>query len=382
MESLTPEFQAPVSPLQPVLPDLREISKRVREAKTDEIGAQVLKNFIESLQPGPGEIQAGKEEPPPLKRKREAKAQAEEPPRKKKKLAKREAPTHISSLPPIATATIASHLSIADQEALAAAAAVSAEAGSITLGVTEAQRFFLKSVCKAAGQEERDELYSLTGAHFPSLHAINRMSDHEVWKFIASLENTLKRVWEDISPPVREMYKEISSNIDLKNPTAVIEILAASHAHNLAAIGDALGGVECKEITTKDELFNAAKAAAKNLTKYSDQITSIVITSNNVTSIPLEVTRLKNLDRLLLSANKVAFVPKELENLTALRALDISNNPIKINSFDQFLNIPNLTVLYIATNQLLPPLFNKHGYVVPRKNNGKDLEIMTFFPAA
>lgn len=344
MESFTPEFREYFSHLQPVLPEFNRILSQVQNAKTAQVAVQLLKEYGQLLQSSPTDIHVriGKElteklatEEERLKAFQRPKSEATESERikevfteKKKEPTKEEPSVHISALPTLVTGTIASHLSIQEQEALATATAKSTETKNITKGIAEAQRSFLRSVYNSATQEAKDGFYSLTGRQFPSPDAINRMSAQEIKGTLKALENTMKRVWKGLPEWVRHLYPSISTTIDFQNPSTLLEIFAASRAFNLVAVGRALGAEQSYSITSKEALLEVGQTVAKRLNEDNPPITKIRVGPRGMTAIPPEVLKLKNLITLDLSFNHIGFVPKEIGNLTWLSVLNLFDNQI------------------------------------------------------
>ena len=82
-----------------------------------------------------------------------------------------------------------------------------------------------------------------------------------------------------------------------------------------------------------------------------ENLTSLTITKNKLTSLPPDIDNLINLERLDLDDNSLTFLPPNISNLRNLKVLDLSNNildklPINIG------NLRNLEVLYVHLNRL------------------------------
>lgn len=110
-----------------------------------------------------------------------------------------------------------------------------------------------------------------------------------------------------------------------------------------------------------------------------NKITALNLSFKNLTSLPPEISKLKNLTELDISRNQLTTLPPEISELKNLTELDISENQLttlppeiselknltKLNIYDnQLTSLPpeiseleNLTELYISRNQLtsLPP---------------------------
>jgi len=80
----------------------------------------------------------------------------------------------------------------------------------------------------------------------------------------------------------------------------------------------------------------------------------------NITSLPLEIFKLKNLTKLDVSCNELSSIPPQIAELKNLTELDISFNHLSSLPLEIF-KLKNLTRLYVSGNKLssLPPeIFN------------------------
>jgi internalin A len=84
--------------------------------------------------------------------------------------------------------------------------------------------------------------------------------------------------------------------------------------------------------------------------------TDLNLSNNQLTSVPLEVTKLANLTSLDLSRNQLTVVPPEITRLTNLTRLDLSGNQLT-SLPPQITTLINLTSLSVGGNQLtrVPP---------------------------
>jgi small GTP-binding protein len=100
----------------------------------------------------------------------------------------------------------------------------------------------------------------------------------------------------------------------------------------------------------------------KNLTSLPPEISELknlpelYIFSNQLTSLPPEISELKNLTKLYISSNQLTSLPPEISELKNLTKLDISVNQLT-SLPPEISELKNLTELYISGNQLtsLPP---------------------------
>jgi internalin A len=114
-----------------------------------------------------------------------------------------------------------------------------------------------------------------------------------------------------------------------------------------------------------------------------NKVTVLNLSFKNLTSLPPEISKLKNLTELDLSRNQLTTLPPEISELKNLTELDISENQLtslppeiselknltKLNLYDnqltslppEILELENLAELYISRNQLttLPPEISK-----------------------
>lgn len=76
--------------------------------------------------------------------------------------------------------------------------------------------------------------------------------------------------------------------------------------------------------------------------------------SNNLTGLPVEIGRLKQLRCLNLSMNKRHNLPSEIGNLKNLETIDLQDNNLKSLPVKYFQDMPNLTLLALSGNPLSP----------------------------
>jgi len=77
----------------------------------------------------------------------------------------------------------------------------------------------------------------------------------------------------------------------------------------------------------------------------------LILSKNQLTSIPKEIGNLVNLQYLDLSENKLTSLPEEIGNLVNLQYLDLSENQLT-SIPEEIGNLVNLQYLYLYNNQL------------------------------
>jgi len=109
--------------------------------------------------------------------------------------------------------------------------------------------------------------------------------------------------------------------------------------------------VVCKRFTSLDEAANNIEIACvldlsgQALTDSSSEIsqisklnnlTTLILKDNKLTSIPSEITLVKSLITLDLSNNQIVTAPKEIGDLINLQVLILTNNPIPAAKKEEF----------------------------------------------
>ncbi len=99
---------------------------------------------------------------------------------------------------------------------------------------------------------------------------------------------------------------------------------------------------------------------------------------NKITSIPKEISKLKNLSKLNLSSNQINEIHEDITLLRSLKHLDLSNNRL-IHLSEKIANMPNLKELNLEDNpfDLLPPEIVARG-IESIRNFIKELENKDF----
>jgi Leucine-rich repeat (LRR) protein len=72
----------------------------------------------------------------------------------------------------------------------------------------------------------------------------------------------------------------------------------------------------------------------------------LYLSNNKLIFIP-EIGKLVKLEELSLEKNEITLIPESFFNLKALKVLTLNNNPLKILNLNLFLNLRNLTILWL-----------------------------------
>ena len=104
-------------------------------------------------------------------------------------------------------------------------------------------------------------------------------------------------------------------------------------------------------VTSIDELLRYA-----NDPKLAPLVTTVDLFDKNLTTLPPEIWKLKNLEVLSSGGNKLTTLPHEIGNLTSLKRLGLQNNELTTIP-PEIGNLTSLKSLYLERNQLttLPP---------------------------
>ena len=77
------------------------------------------------------------------------------------------------------------------------------------------------------------------------------------------------------------------------------------------------------------------------------------LSKNKFTEFPMPVCSMKSLEKLVIGSNEISSLPVELGNLENLVSLDVSHNQLTSGTLKHFVgNFQSLTNLFLATNQL------------------------------
>jgi internalin A len=104
------------------------------------------------------------------------------------------------------------------------------------------------------------------------------------------------------------------------------------------------------DMTSLDLSSRELTSLPAEITKLTN-LTSLDLSSNQLTSVPAEVTRLTNLTSLNLSSNQLTSVPAEFTRLMNLTSLSLSNNPLT-SVPAEIMRLTSLTSLDLIGNQL------------------------------
>jgi len=112
---------------------------------------------------------------------------------------------------------------------------------------------------------------------------------------------------------------------------------------------------ELKNLRKLDISGNQLTSLPPEITELKN-LTTLDISNNQLTSLPPEIKELKNLTELNISGNQLTSLPLEIKELKNLKTLDISRNQLT-SLPPEIKELKNLTQLYIYDNQLtsLPP---------------------------
>lgn len=105
------------------------------------------------------------------------------------------------------------------------------------------------------------------------------------------------------------------------------------------------------DVHTVDLSKNKLSAIPAGIVRLSDSLTSLVLSSNNMTSVPPEISSCKHLQYIDLGKNLLMDLPPELGDLKRLRELVISNN--KFTKIPRCVyDLENLEILLAAENKI------------------------------
>lgn len=82
-----------------------------------------------------------------------------------------------------------------------------------------------------------------------------------------------------------------------------------------------------KQFKEKSTFYNLNKAI-----KNPDDVTRLDLSTQNLTSFPVEILKMKNVKHLDLSNNTITHIPFEIKNLKKLETLYLKNNPIDVGT--------------------------------------------------
>jgi hypothetical protein len=253
---------------------------------------------------------------------------------------------------------------------------------------------FLEGICLSASGEVRDEFYCQTGEKLPSLETILKLRrdrelakrekdpekivqiDKEIAKTLKLLKESADRISHSLPAYILQFYGHSSPEFNVQMPSDILEIFSASHAYNLACVGESFGMYILKhQLRSRADLLDLQNNAVKRLNSGAPLTELMVNDKEGMTAIPLEVLRqphlkvlsltgtsisnipaeigdLKELRNLDLSSNAISSLPNELGNLTMLRYLNLAHNPIYHLPWE-FSKLENLEVLDVRNDQLL-----------------------------
>ncbi|MEH2179068.1 COR domain-containing protein [Nostoc sp.] len=105
---------------------------------------------------------------------------------------------------------------------------------------------------------------------------------------------------------------------------------------------------------TNEELLQIIEQAAR------DKVTKLDLSGKGLTTLPLEIVKLTNLQTLNLYNNQLSSLPAEIGQLTNLQTLNLVGNQLS-SLPPEFGQLTNLQTLYLNSNQLssLPPEFGQ-----------------------
>ncbi len=109
------------------------------------------------------------------------------------------------------------------------------------------------------------------------------------------------------------------------------------------------------------KVYTSLEEASQN----SAQVIKLNLSGQNLTAIPQEIFKMKNLQFLDLSENRIAEIPDEIQNISQLQELNLSNNQLnKVSTkIDELVFLQKLN---LAKNQLtdLPEVMSNLGKLV------------------
>jgi Leucine-rich repeat (LRR) protein len=105
------------------------------------------------------------------------------------------------------------------------------------------------------------------------------------------------------------------------------------------------------EIKNDLKLVNELDERTKVFIVEKKRVVILDLTSSNISEIPIEITKLKNLRELWLGNNNIADLPKELLNLKKLKKLILSGNDLK-EIPDWVVDMEKIEGLYLSDNPL------------------------------
>ncbi len=124
-------------------------------------------------------------------------------------------------------------------------------------------------------------------------------------------------------------------------------------------IGDLIREAQRNKVTALNLSFKNLTSLPPEISK-SKNLTELDISRNQLTSLPPEISELKNLTELDISENQLTTLPPEISELKNLNKLNLYDNQMT-SLPPEISELENLTELYISRNQLtsLPPEISK-----------------------
>lgn len=109
--------------------------------------------------------------------------------------------------------------------------------------------------------------------------------------------------------------------------------------------------------TQKDGYYNNLDSALKT----PDNVRILDLKKKRLKEFPIEILKLNNLEKLILSRNSISFVPCEITNLKKLKYLDLSSN--NIDALPNEMSLMKIDSLILWDNPIrkFPREFSKIG---------------------
>ena len=124
---------------------------------------------------------------------------------------------------------------------------------------------------------------------------------------------------------------------------------------------------ECEPVTKIDMSFNSIQSIPPGIELMKAELLTLIIRSNEIKELPIELFELSKLRVLDLSSNKLTCIHDNISKLTELRELHVNDNML-ISLPSSIIQCKSLVILNAANNQLtyIPSsLFNNQD----RNNN-------------
>ncbi len=106
----------------------------------------------------------------------------------------------------------------------------------------------------------------------------------------------------------------------------------------------------CSSLKYNSNKYRVYKDIDKAL-KNKEKVLCLNLSNQNLDSIPITITQLKNIEVLIISSNKITTIPYYIGELTKLKVLRANNNVIKSIS-DEIRNCKELQELWLVGNEL------------------------------